>query len=188
MIELISAPSPRLLCVTPRLNYFIHKIFPRLCIFPHLCRYNSKNPQMRYLPFLIILLLSLNCFSQESKDMTFKVRKVDTTATAEESWLIIAEEMPTFPGGEAAMYKFLNSELSYPDTALARGIGGPVYVSFIVESDGSLSGISIYRGAHALLNEEAIRVVKKMPKWIPGEQRGKKVRVRMTLPIKFQLR
>lgn len=122
--------------------------------------------------------------------MTLKVRKAVENDTIEEDvfWILRPEIMPSFPGGEAEMFKFLKSEVSYPDSARHFGITGTVYISFIIERDGSFSEVSIYRGVHAFLNEEAIRIVKKMPKWIPGFHRGENVRVRMILPIKFLLK
>lgn len=101
--------------------------------------------------------------------------------------LDIAEEQPVFPGGQGAMHQFIQRNISYPFMAKENGVQGKVFVSFIVETDGSLSNIKVIRGIGHGCDEEAIRVIKKMPRWQPGKQRGKPVRVRYSLPIHFRL-
>ena len=96
------------------------------------------------------------------------------------------EVMPQFPGGEAAWQKFLQKHLRYPLQAMDAGIGGKVYVSFIVEKDGHLSDIALVRGVGYGLDEEAQRVLKLAPNWSPGIQNGQKVRVRYMMPFNFQ--
>jgi len=96
------------------------------------------------------------------------------------------EVMPQFPGGEAAWQKFLKKHLRYPLQAIDAGIGGKVYVSFIVEKDGHLSDIALVRGVGYGLDEEAQRVLKLAPNWSPGIQNGQKVRVRYMMPFNFQ--
>lgn len=95
---------------------------------------------------------------------------------------------PRFPGGEDAMYDFLNNNLKYPQIARELGISGRVYVQFVVEKDGSVSDIKIIRSRDRSLDKEALRIIELMPKWLPGVQNGHKVRVRMTLPVNFVLR
>lgn len=97
------------------------------------------------------------------------------------------ETQPQFPGGEVALFKFLRENIIYPQSAIDDGIKGTVYVSFVVEKNGSLSEIKIIRGIHPDFDEEVIRVVKLFPKWIPGKQKGKVVRVQFNLPVKFIL-
>lgn len=97
------------------------------------------------------------------------------------------EIMPEFIGGADALDDFLKKNLVYPSEAKAKGIQGKVYVQFVVEKDGSITNVVVRRSAHALLDAEAVRVVKLMPAWKPGMVRGKKVRVRYTLPITFSL-
>jgi protein TonB len=97
------------------------------------------------------------------------------------------EHMPQYPGGADAMEHFIFSNIKYPQKAKEQNLQGKVYVQFIVEKDGSISDINIRRGAHDLLDKEAIRVIKMMPNWKPGSMRGRKVRVRYTLPITFHL-
>ena len=100
---------------------------------------------------------------------------------------IVVEEQPQFPGGTEAMIKFINDNLQYPLIAKENGIQGRVIVNFVIEKDGSLSDIQIVRGVDPSLDLEAVRLITSMPKWIPGKQRGKEVRVRYTLPISFRL-
>jgi TonB family protein len=99
----------------------------------------------------------------------------------------VVEEQPGFPGGDEARIKFLQSNLKYPEEAKELGIQGKVYITFVVETDGSLNDIKVLRGIGGGCDEEAIRLVKNMPKWIPGKQRGVPVRVQFNLPINFRL-
>lgn len=102
----------------------------------------------------------------------------------------IVEEQPQFPGGDKALYEFLGKETKFPAIAKDAGITGVVYVQFVVREDGSVdpNKIEILRGVHPALDQEAIRVVKKMPKWTPGRQRGKPVSVYYKLPFRFTLK
>lgn len=97
------------------------------------------------------------------------------------------EKMPSFPGGEIMMYDFLARNVRYPQRAREDGYSGTVYVRFVVEPDGSITNIEVAKGVGGGCSEEAVRVVKMMPNWIPGEAFGKKVRVTYTLPINFRL-
>ena len=101
---------------------------------------------------------------------------------------VAVEIMPEFPGGNQELMNFLKENIIYPKVAIETGISGKVIVSFIVEPDGSLSNVEIYRSASPTLDEEALRVVKKMPKWNPGKQRQKTVRVNCKLPVDFKLK
>jgi periplasmic protein TonB len=100
----------------------------------------------------------------------------------------IVEEMPSFPGGEAELFKYLGSNIKYPAMARDAGIQGIVYVTFVVKEDGKISDVRVLRGVGGGCDEEAVRVVEKMPSWKPGKQRGKSVRVQYNLPIRFTLR
>jgi TonB family protein len=107
---------------------------------------------------------------------------------AEESKVHIAvEKMPEFPGGAAEMNRFLARNLRYPLKAQEKGIQGRVVCQFTVNTDGSITDVNIVRSVEASLDAEVIRLVKSMPKWTPGKQGGKFVRVRNTLPIHFKL-
>ena len=98
-----------------------------------------------------------------------------------------AEVEPTFPGGEGAMMTWIQENIEYPQLAVEMGEQGIVYVQFVVNKDGSIEQVKIMRGVSDALDSEAKRVVRRMPRWTPGEQAGKKVRVRYTLPIHFRL-
>lgn len=95
---------------------------------------------------------------------------------------------PSFPGGEEARMKWLNENINYPLQAAEAGIQGTVQVGFVVEKDGSISQVKILKGVHSLLDNEALRLVRGMPKWIPGKQNGNAVRAYFTQPIRFVLR
>ncbi len=99
----------------------------------------------------------------------------------------ICEVMPQFPGGEQAMMKFVSSNVHYPEEAKDKGINGRVLVSFVVEKDGSVTEVEVRKGIGKICDEEAVRVVKAMPKWTPGMQDGKPVRVHYNLPFYFKL-
>lgn len=132
---------------------------------------------MRLFVILLVFMGAVNGFSAElelfppdtSKGMVFDTPEI----------------MPQFPGGPHALEDYIRTNVKYPDAAHEQGLRGKVYVQFIVEKDGSLSDIQVRMGRHQILNDEALRVVKAMPNWKPGSNRGKIVRVRYTLPIMF---
>lgn len=99
----------------------------------------------------------------------------------------VVEQMPKYPGGNQAMFKYLGENIKYPAKAQQDGIQGRVICSFIVNVDGSIADTKIVRGIEPNLDAEAIRVINAMPNWEPGMQRGNLVRVKYTLPINFQL-
>ncbi len=99
----------------------------------------------------------------------------------------IVEEMPYFPGGDEARVKYLAENIKYPEIAKTYAIQGTVYISFIIEADGSISNVKILRGIGGGCDEEACRVIRDMPAWIPGSQNGKPVRVLFNMPIYFKL-
>ncbi len=99
----------------------------------------------------------------------------------------IVESMPDFPGGDEARQTFLRDNIKYPQIARESSISGTVYVTFVVEKDGRVTDIKILRGIGGGCDEEAVRVIKSMPRWNPGKQRGKPVRVQFNMPIKFSL-
>lgn len=98
------------------------------------------------------------------------------------SW---ASKMPEFPGGNDAMMAFISKNLMYPDLAIENGIQGRVMLTFVIEKDGSISNIAILNSVGWGIDDEAMRVVKLMPKWSPGENNYRPVRVRVNLPVKF---
>lgn len=95
------------------------------------------------------------------------------------------EQMPEFPGGMPAMIEFLQTNLKYPKDAIKQDVGGRVMVMFVVETDGSISNVRVARKVFPSLDKEAVRVVKAMPKWKPGKEKGRAVRVNFTLPVVF---
>jgi protein TonB len=105
----------------------------------------------------------------------------------EKEWRFV-EQMPEFPGGEEALMRFIQSNVEYPAIAREYGEQGTAYIEFTIGTDGSISKVKALKDLDYGLNEEAIRVIKEMPKWKPGEQRGRKVKVRFTVPIKFKLK
>lgn len=99
----------------------------------------------------------------------------------------VVESMPSFPGGEEARIRYLQENLKYPQMARESGIQGRVFLTFVVERDGSITDVKVLRGIGGGCDEEAIRVIQNMPKWNPGKQRGKPVRVQFNMPILFKL-
>lgn len=97
------------------------------------------------------------------------------------------EQKPEFPGGNTGLIKFLQANVKYPTEAIEKNIQGRVFVQFIVNKDGSISNPEVIKSANSLLDAEALRVVKSMPNWNPGKQRGEPVRVRFTVPVNFKL-
>jgi len=97
------------------------------------------------------------------------------------------QEMPTFPGGNEALFKFIYKEIKYPEPAIENGVQGKVTLRFVVAADGSIKRVEILRGVDPLLDAEAIRVISSLPKWNPGKQNGDPVSVWFTVPVTFKL-
>ncbi len=97
----------------------------------------------------------------------------------------IVEVMPAFPGGDYELIRYMEDNLDYPQEAKESGIQGRVFVKFVVEPNGNISNVEVLRGIGYGCDEEAMRVVQSMPKWIPGKRKGKPVRVSVTIPVKF---
>ena len=114
--------------------------------------------------------------------------KVPVDEEEEEIVFLVVETMPEFPGGQQEMMKFIATNIQYPAIAIENGIQGRVICQFVVEKDGMVTDIQVVRSSgDASLDKEAIRVINSMPKWKPGKQRGKPVRVKYTIPINFRL-
>lgn len=111
----------------------------------------------------------------------------DVEEDDEEKIFVIAENMPEFPGGDVALFRWVSNNIKYPVIAQENGITGKVYLNFVVNKHGDIENVTVSRGVDPSLDKEAIRVVKKMPKWKPGLQRNKPVNVSFFLPINFQL-
>jgi TonB family protein len=137
---------------------------------------------MIFMKFFLKIFFILTAFTAR-----ISIAQVDTTN--QEKILFVAEERPSFPGGEAEMQKFLQSNLKYPATERELNIMGKCYITFVVEKNGSLKNIKILKGIPGGpgCDEEALRVVMLMPNWNPGKQNGKAVRVQTNLPIQFKL-
>ena len=99
----------------------------------------------------------------------------------------VVEQMPHFPGGAASLMRYLSENIRYPIQAQMEGISGRVVVSFVVEPDGTFSDLRVIRSVDPILDKEALRVVRDMPRWIPGKQDGKPVPVRYNVPVSFRL-
>lgn len=112
---------------------------------------------------------------------------VEEEEVAEAEIFTVVESPPAFPGGDEARIRYLTENIKYPQMARESSIQGTVYVTFVVERTGSVTDVRVLRGIGGGCDEEAIRVIKGMPKWAPGKQRGKPVRVQFTMPIKFTL-
>lgn len=132
---------------------------------------NSKPIILTALTFLIVFFIQIE----------------EVRAQSSEEALIELDEMPEFPGGMDAMFKFMGDNLNYPAAAREKGIEGTVVVSFIVNQDGSISNSEILRGIGGGCDEESVRIVNSFPAWKPGVDEGKKVRTQMRLPIRYKL-
>lgn len=133
-----------------------------------------------------VQVTNVGTVNQKGKDTMIMAPIAAPAATGEDLnkiWTFV-QQKPVFPGD---IYKYLQDHIEYPEQAREAGIQGTVYVSFVVERDGSISQVSILRGVNSDLNEEAMRVVSHMPKFTPGQQNGHAVRVTFMLPIKFTL-
>lgn len=146
-----------------------------------------------FAPLAIALLMvsNIGCTSNEKKNEPTEspapVIQMPEPTSAIDTVYSIAEENPEFPGGMAECYKWIGKELQYPTTSAENGIQGRVVVSFVVNTDGSISDAKVIRGVDPHLDKEALRVISKMPKWKPAKQNGKPVRCAFNLPLRFKL-
>jgi TonB family protein len=113
--------------------------------------------------------------------------EVGDEEVAEAEIFIVVEDSPQFPGGEEAFLRYLSENINYPHEAREASICGTVYITFVIERDGTINDVRVLRGIGGGCDEEAVRVISKMPRWLPGKQRGKPVRVQFNMPIKFSL-
>lgn len=133
--------------------------------------------------------IDINTEDDDTKvEIAAPVQQVVEEEEVEEEVFVVVEKMPEFPGGQAALFKFLSENVKYPVIAQENGIQGRVICQFVVNKDGSIVDVEVVRsGGDASLDKEAVRVIKSMPKWNPGQQRGKPVRVKYTVPVNFKL-
>mgnify|MGYP002740932383 CR=1 FL=1 len=129
---------------------------------------------------LIIVIAPASANAQDKRGKTTQTRKNTTT---DDKIYEVCEQMPIFEGGDAALLKYLRENLKYPDNTKDRGVQGRVVIGFIVEKDGSLTDVKVLRPVDIDLDAEVLRLVKGMPKWIPGRHNGQRVRVKYLLPI-----
>lgn len=122
----------------------------------------------------ILLMANMTVMAQEKK-------------AADNNIYDAPEVMPEYPGGMQAMMNFIGENVKYPEDAMEKNISGKVFVSFVVEKDGSVSEAKVVKGVCESIDNEALRVVNAMPKWTPGKMDGKNVRVKYTLPFTFKL-
>lgn len=134
---------------------------------------------------LVIVIAPARANAQDKREKTTQTRK--DTATDDKVYEV-CEQMPIFEGGDAALLKYLRENLKYPDKTKDRGVQGRLVIGFIVEKDGSLTDVKVLRPVDIDLDAEALRVVKGMPKWIPGCQDEQLVRVRYNVPVSFRLK
>lgn len=120
-------------------------------------------------------------------DIKYVEPVVEEEEPVEEEIFMVVEKMPEFPGGMAELMKFLSKNIKYPTIAQENGVQGRVIVQFVVNQDGSIVDPVVMRSVDPYLDKEALRVISAMPKWKPGMQRGKAVRVKYTVPVIFRL-
>ena len=132
------------------------------------------------LMLLVVVVAPARANAQDKKGNTTQTRKDTTT---DDKVYEVCEQMPIFEGGDAALLKYLRENLKYPDNTKDRGVQGRLVIGFIVEKDGSLTDVKVLRPVDIDLDAEVLRLVKGMPKWIPGRHNGQCVRVRHLLPI-----
>lgn len=141
---------------------------------------------------LFTILLIMSCTDLVGMDDTATESELtpstsSASAASTEEVFMVVDQQPQFPGGMQALAAFLQNEIRYPDIARKAGVEGKVFIQFVVGSDGKISGVEVVRGIGGGCDEEAIRVVKAMPDWIPGRQNGHNVAVRFSMPITFKL-
>ena len=133
---------------------------------------------------------SIEVTSEETEQEVVIAAPVEAPEEEEEEEVVfvVVEKMPEFPGGQQALFKYLSENVKYPVIAQENGIQGRVICQFVVNRDGSIVDVEVVRsGGDPSLDKEAIRVIKSMPKWKPGQQRGKPDRVKYTVPVNFKL-
>ena len=132
------------------------------------------------LTLLVIVFAPARANAQDKKEKNTQTHKDTTT---DDKVYEVCEQMPIFEGGDAALMKYLTDSVKYPELAKKHGVQGRLVIGFIVEKDGSLTDVKVLRPVDIDLDAEVLRLVKGMPKWIPGRHNGQRVRVRHLLPI-----
>ncbi len=130
---------------------------------------------------ILMSLMAVFCLSTVSAQKTVVSKK-------NQKVFDVVEQMPEFPGGMEALVKYMAENMKYPEDAKKQQVEGRVLVQFIVETDGSVSNTEVLKRVFPSLDAEAVRVISGMPKWIPGKQNGKVVRVKYTIPVSFRFK
>ena len=130
---------------------------------------------------ILMSLMAVFCLSTVSAQKTVVSKK-------NQKVFDVVEQMPEFPGGMEALVKYMAENMKYPEDAKKQLVEGRVLVQFIVETDGSVSNTEVLMRVFPSLDAEAVRVISGMPKWIPGKQNGKVVRVKYTIPVSFRFK
>ena len=131
--------------------------------------------------FIIMSLMALFGLTTVSAQKTVVAKK-------NQQVFDVVEKMPQYPGGQAALFEYLQKNVKYPADAEKKKVEGRVLVTFVVNTDGSITDIEVVRKTFPSLDAEAVRVISGMPRWKPGEQKGQKVRVKYTVPLTFRLK
>lgn len=144
---------------------------------------------MKIALLILSLLWSLDFYAQSNQPAKANemVDSVKPTDAYDAKIFDVVEQMPSFKGGDTALMQWLSQNIKYPVEAEEKGVQGRVIAFFVVEGDGSISNVKIEKGVEPSIDNEAIRVLKTMPRWLPGKQDGKPVRVRYAVPITFKL-
>ena len=146
----------------------------------------------KYLLFvpLVITLLAMNSTAMRAnvQKKVVKTNKITKKSGANDKVYVVVEQMPSFPGGDSALLKYLLANVKYPVPALKAQKQGRVMVRFTVEKDGAISNVKVARSVTPSLDAEAVRAIKSMPKWSPGKQGGEFVRVKYIVPVSFRLK
>lgn len=138
----------------------------------------KNNVNMKKIMMLLMVLCCLTTVSAQKTVVADKNQKVYE----------MVEQMPEFPGGTDAMIQYMMESMKYPEDAKSQKLEGRVVVNFVVEPDGSVNEVQVVKPVYASLDQEAVRVVSAMPRWIPGRQKGVAVRVKFTMPVTFRLK
>lgn len=153
------------------------------------CPIRKLTKHLSVLPLALLLITANSVYAQQNepqKETTPPQKPVKRESKTDEIFVVV-EQQPEFPGGTQELMKFLSDNIIYPSDAVKDKIEGRIIVTFIINKDGGVTDMNIVRGVNSLLDTEALRVISMMPNWKPGLQRGKKVRVRYTLPIVFRI-
>ncbi len=162
-----------------------------------------REDEIKLMPVSQVQVVDFNVVANESNvesaftnftseaDVSYNILKVETfveNETVEVPIFRIVQKMPTYPGDDVALFGFIYSQIKYPDTPKTEGIQGVVYVNYVIDEMGNTTDVSIEKGVDPYLDAEAMRVIKLINGYKPGEQMGRKVKVKFTIPIRFELR